>query len=217
MLINKSVRIKMKDRLELITAFFVKSYRGEVLLLDERQLLFKAQEGDIESFENVIVSYQNYIYNVIYRIVGSKEDALDLTQETFIKAFVNIKKFKGKSEFKTWLYRIAVNTSLDFIRKRKSVEEQLGDIGDFKTPEDIFDDKMTREIIMNELNKLKNDHKIAIILRDIEGLTYSEIAKITNSNIGTVKSRISRARSALKENLKKIPGFINVFEERRQV
>ncbi|MDI3312335.1 MAG: sigma-70 family RNA polymerase sigma factor, partial [Thermoanaerobacterium sp.] len=167
--------------------------------MDERQLLFKAQEGDIESFENVIASYQNYIYNVIYRIVGSKEDALDLTQETFIKAFVNIKKFRGKSEFKTWLYRIAVNTSLDFMRKRKGVEEQLDDISDFKTPEDIFDDKMTREIIMSELNKLKDDYKIAIILRDIEGLTYSEIAEITNSNIGTVKSRISRARYALKE------------------
>ncbi len=186
-------------------------------MLDERQLLFKAQEGDIESFENVIASYQNYIYNVIYRIVGNKEDALDLTQETFLKAFVNIKKFKGKSEFKTWLYRIAVNTSLDFMRKRKGVEEQLHDISDFKTPEDIFDDKMTRDIIMSELNKLKNDYKIAIILRDIEGLTYSEIAEITNSNIGTVKSRISRARSALKENLKKIPGFINIFDERRQL
>ncbi|MBP2073230.1 RNA polymerase sigma factor [Thermoanaerobacterium butyriciformans] len=185
--------------------------------MDEKQLLLKAQEGDIESFENVISNYQNYIYNVIYRLVDVKEDALDLTQETLIKAYINLKKFKGNSEFKTWLYRIAVNVSHDFIRKKKGVEEHLEEISDFRTPENIFDDKVTRKIIIDELNKLKREYKTVLILRDIEGLTYNEIAEITNTNIGTVKSRISRARNILKENLKKIPGFINVVGERGQI
>jgi RNA polymerase, sigma-24 subunit, RpoE len=83
----------------------------------------------------------------------------------------------------------------------------LEEISDFRTPENIFDDKVTRKIIIDELNKLKSEYKTVLILRDIEGLTYNEIAEITNTNIGTVKSRISRARNILKENLKRYRGL----------
>ncbi|SNX55123.1 sigma-70 family RNA polymerase sigma factor [Thermoanaerobacterium sp. RBIITD] len=185
--------------------------------MNANELLNLAKNGDINAFETVISNYQNYIYNIIFRIVGLKEDALDLTQETLIKAYINLNKFKGNSEFKTWLYKIAVNVSLDFIRKKKGVEEQLNEISDLRTPEDIVDERITREIILDELNKLQNDYKIALILRDIEGLSYSEISKITKASLGTVKSRISRARNILKENLKHVPEFLNYIEERRPI
>lgn len=185
--------------------------------MEHNDLLERARCGDIEAFEQLILENQNYIYNVIFRIILKKEDAMDLTQETLIKAYINLRKFRGNSSFKTWLYRIAVNTAMDYIRKKNGIEDELIEMQDFKTPEDIIDKKATREIIMRELNTLQAEYKIILVLRDIEGLSYNEIAEVTNLTLGTVKSRLSRARNILKERLKSIPEFLSYIEERRQV
>lgn len=174
-------------------------------------------------FEILASEHQKYIYNVILRIIFDREEALDLTQETLLKAYLNIKKFKGNSSFRTWLYRIAVNSSMDYLRKRnversnfREIEEFENGVKDFETPEEVVDKKLTAEIVMKEINKLPIDYKVVLILRDIEGLNYEEISKIMNLNLGTVKSRLWRARNLLKERIKSLPEFLSL-DERRQV
>ncbi|AEM78388.1 RNA polymerase sigma factor [Thermoanaerobacter wiegelii] len=191
--------------------------------MGQEELLERAKAGDVEAFEILASSYQKYIYNVILRTVGDKEEALDLTQETLLKAYLNIKKFKGNSSFRTWLYRIAINCAMDYLRKRnigknyfKQMEEFKNEVKNFKTPEEVVDKKLTAEMIMKEINKLPVDYKVVLILRDVEGLNYEEISKILNLNLGTVKSRLWRARNLLKERVKSLPEFLSL-EERRQL
>ncbi|HHW56944.1 MAG TPA: sigma-70 family RNA polymerase sigma factor [Clostridia bacterium] len=191
--------------------------------MGQKELLEKARTGDIESFEILVKGHEKYIYNVILKIVFDKEEALDLTQETLLKAYLSIKNFKGESSFKTWLYRIAVNTTMDYMRKKsieKSniVEGEEGEfeIRDFHTPEEIIDKKLTVEVVREEINKLPMDYKVILVLRDIEGLDYGEISKILGLNVGTVKSRLWRARNLLKERIKSLPEFLS-FQERGHV
>jgi len=189
----------------------------------QEELLEKAKAGEAEAFEILTSEHQKYIYNVILRIIFDKEEALDLTQETLLKAYLNIKKFKGNSSFRTWLYRIAINCAMDYLRKRnversnfREIEEFENEVKDFETPEEVVDKKLTAEIVMKEINKLPLDYKVVLILRDIEGLNYEEISKIMNLNLGTVKSRLWRARNLLKERIKSLPEFLSL-DERRQV
>ncbi|HHY79374.1 MAG TPA: sigma-70 family RNA polymerase sigma factor [Thermoanaerobacter sp.] len=191
--------------------------------MGQEELLERAKAGDVEAFEILASEHQKYIYNVILRIIFDREEALDLTQETLLKAYLNIKKFKGNSSFRTWLYRIAVNSSMDYLRKRnversnfREIEEFENGVKDFETPEEVVDKKLTAEIVMKEINKLPIDYKVVLILRDIEGLNYEEISKIMNLNLGTVKSRLWRARNLLKERIKSLPEFLSL-DERRQV
>ncbi|MGI1691506.1 RNA polymerase sigma factor [Thermoanaerobacter uzonensis] len=191
--------------------------------MGQEELLEKAKAGEAEAFEILTSEHQKYIYNVILKIVFDKEEALDLTQETLLKAYLNIKKFKGNSSFRTWLYRIAINCAIDYLRKRdversnfRKIEEFENEVKDFETPEEVVDKKLTAEIVMKEINKLPLDYKVVLILRDIEGLNYEEISKIMNLNLGTVKSRLWRARNLLKERIKSLPEFLSL-DERRQV
>ncbi|SHF12049.1 MULTISPECIES: sigma-70 family RNA polymerase sigma factor [Thermoanaerobacter] len=191
--------------------------------MGQEELLERAKAGEVEAFEILTSEHQKYIYNVILKIVFDKEEALDLTQETLLKAYLNIKKFKGNSSFRTWLYRIAINCAIDYLRKRnversnfRKIEEFENEVKDFETPEEVVDKKLTAEIVMKEINKLPLDYKVVLILRDIEGLNYEEISKIMNLNLGTVKSRLWRARNLLKERIKSLPEFLSL-DERRQV
>jgi RNA polymerase sigma-70 factor (ECF subfamily) len=186
-------------------------------------LLGRAKAGETEAFEILVSEHQKYIYNVILKIVFDKEEALDLTQETLLKAYLNIKKFRGNSSIRTWLYRIAINCAIDYLRKRnveksnfKEIEEFENEIKDFETPEEVLDKRLTAEMLMREINKLPADYKIVLILRDIEGLNYEEISKIMNLNLGTVKSRLWRARNLLKERIKSLSEFLSL-EERGQL
>ena len=191
--------------------------------MGQEELVERAKAGDVEAFEVLTSEHQKYIYNVILRIIFDREEALDLTQETLLKAYLNIKKFKENSSFRTWLYRIAVNSAIDYLRKRnversnfRKIEEFENEVKDFETPEEVVDKKLTAEIVMKEINKLPIDYKVVLILRDIEGLNYEEISKIMNLNLGTVKSRLWRARNLLKERIKSLPEFLSL-DERRQV
>lgn len=180
----------------------------------ETLLINKSKKGDIEAFEELIKEYKKVAYNIALRILKNKEDAEDISQESMIKIFKSIDKFNMESSFKTWLYRIVVNTCLDFKRKAKentiSVDQpvQAGydefyiDLKD-ETPstEEIIEKKQMKEMVMEAIYKLDDDFKTIIILRDINGFSYEEISEILSCNIGTVKSRISRGRHKLKEIL----------------
>ncbi|HHV97234.1 MAG TPA: sigma-70 family RNA polymerase sigma factor [Clostridiaceae bacterium] len=182
----------------------------------ENVLIEKSKKGDISAFEELIETYQNKVFNIAYSMLNNYEDANDVAQEVFIRVYKSIKNFKGESSFSTWLYRITTNVCLDELRKRKnknvvSIDEDIpfddGEVtrqivDDGPTPDIIAEKKEVREIVNEAIGQLSEEHKTVIILRELQGLSYEEISKIINCPRGTVKSRINRARSALKNILK---------------
>jgi RNA polymerase sigma factor (sigma-70 family) len=191
--------------------------------IDDSMLVRLCQGGDIQATERLIVKYQDRIYNVIFKIVGNSDDAAELTQETFVKVIEKVTSFKAKSSFYTWLFRVAVNTALNFCRKRfkittQSIDACINDenadsarkLSDFlkdekePDPAQIAQNAETGEIILKALAKLQDDHRAVIVLRDIESMTYEEIAKTLKIELGTVKSRICRARAELREILSQV-------------
>lgn len=183
--------------------------KQEILLIE------KAKNGDIEAFESLIRQSEKIVYNIAYRMLNNSEDVKDISQEVFIKVYKNLKNFDEKSAFSTWIYRIAVNTCIDEIRKRKgkqtiSIEEELQqEDGAIKkqipvqaeTPEEDYIKKEQKEELLSAVEELSQTHKTVLTLRDLEGFSYAEIAEITETSVGTVKSRLSRAREQLKNIL----------------
>jgi RNA polymerase sigma factor (sigma-70 family) len=180
----------------------------------EAKLIQKSKDGDVSAFEELITEYKKIAYNIALRILKNKEDAEDISQEALIKVFRSINQFNMMSSFKTWLYRIVVNTCLDFKRTQKALvisvdqpiqsghNEFFVDIQDDRpSPEEIAQSKQTQKVIVDTIDKLEEDFRNVIILRDINGFSYEEISEILSCNIGTVKSRISRGRQRLKEML----------------
>lgn len=181
----------------------------------EKNLLKKAKSGDISAFESLIEGYQKKVFNIVFRMLGNYDDANDVTQEVFIKVFRYLKNFKEQSLFSTWLYRIATNTCLDELRKNKNkniiyidqdikledsdIKRQVVD--DNPTPDIIYEKNETSKLVNEAINKLSSEHKAAVVLRDIQGFSYEEIAKILNCPVGTIKSRINRGRKSLRELL----------------
>lgn len=183
---------------------------------NERLLVEKSKSGDIGAFEQLVENYQKKVFNIALRMIGNYDDAGDLTQEVFIRVFKSIKSFKEQSSFSTWLYRITTNVCLDELRKRKnkkviSLDEELKlDDSEVKrqiesddpSPEETAEKEELKKIIKKAINDLTEEHRVVIVLRDIQGFSYEEISRIINCPEGTVKSRINRARQALKELLK---------------
>lgn len=176
-------------------------------------LVLRAKNGDMQAFEQIVLQYEKLVYNIAYKIFSNAEDAKDVSQDVFIKLYRNISKYEGTSSFKTWLYTIAYNTCIDEIRKRKkakisSMDKMIeGDENNFErqfasnepTPEQQVLIKEEISAVERAINKLNEDHKMIIVLRDIRQLSYDEIVQITGLSLGTVKSRINRARKKLKE------------------
>lgn len=173
--------------------------------MEERILIEKCINRDSNAFESLIVKYESKIYNLCFYLLKNKEDASDASQEVCLKIYKAINKFKGDSKFSTWLYRITYNTCLDYIKKRKdelSFEEVLSTDNSFESKtEGIIEDRELKFELKRCILKLSNDFKTVIILRDIEGLAYQEMAEVLNIEVGTVKSRLNRAREALKNEL----------------
>ena len=179
----------------------------------ESMLIEKSIQGDVESFEKLIVKYNRYVYNIAFRMMGNEEDAKDMSQETLIKAFKAIRQFKMEANFSTWLYRITINVCKDELRKRKenvlSYDAELADEGTLKdiikdenaNPILIYEKLELRESIEAALNKLSDDNKSVVVLKDLLGYSYEEIGEILQIPIGTVRSRLNRSRSALKRLL----------------
>lgn len=178
--------------------------------LNENELIKKCIDGDIDAFETLIDKYKQTAYNIALGIVKNPDDAMDMSQEALIKVYRYIKNFNQKSSFSTWLYRIVMNTCLDYIKKNEKnkvipINEEIINNEDScmdSDPEKILDKKIQTQQIREAIDKLSPIHKNTIILRDIQGFSYEEIANITECSLGTVKSRIKRGRENLKAILK---------------
>lgn len=173
--------------------------------MDEQLLIERSKQNDINAFEKLILAYESKIYNLCFYILKNKEDALDAAQEVSIKIFKSIGKFKGDSKFSTWVYRITYNTCIDHVKKRKDDIPYDDFIDSEHTAhnkmDDLIESRELKQEIKNCIMKLNEDFRTIIILRDIDGLSYQEIANILNIEVGTVKSRLSRARETLKNEL----------------
>ncbi len=180
--------------------------------MDEAALIQEAKKGDVSAYNRLVLHYQQAVYNVAYRIMGEPQAAEDATQEAFISAYKALNRFRGGS-FKAWLMRIATNACYDELRWRKrrpqsSLDELTQDNESFaflRSPEEGPEGQQQRLEIMRAiehcLQSLPDDQRITAVLGDVEGYDYNEIAEITRVSLGTVKSRMSRARSKLRDCL----------------
>lgn len=171
---------------------------------EDSGLIAKFKEGSLEGFEMLVKKYHNRVINIANSFVGNASDAEDIAQEAFLKVYHNLDGFKAKAKFSSWLYRVTVNTAYDFLRGQKhkmvSLDDiGIADIGDKKEPADI----LTKELIQEALSKIPFEFRSALILREIEGLSYEEISQALKIRLGTVESRIFRARKMLKGILKR--------------
>lgn len=182
---------------------------------DEALLVKRARQGDLAAYDELVRRYQERIYATVYHMTANHEDANDLAQEAFIKAFQALKSFKGGSSFYTWVYRIAVNKTINFLKQRKNrAQMSLNDL-DVNAEHDpdlvalISEKTPRREVNLTELQeklneamqKLSEPHRLVVTLHDVQGLSHEEIADIMGCNIGTVRSRLFYARQQLQAYL----------------
>jgi RNA polymerase sigma-70 factor, ECF subfamily len=167
-------------------------------------ILRKAGEGDMEAFKQIYEAISGFVYSIALRVTRNKEDAEDVTQDVFLKIYDNLKNFKFKSSFKTWVYRITANSAINASKKRAKHIEKRDDFELTIQKEAApvqnnanINAKDNQQILTKVLGLLNPDHRACILLREIEGLSYEEIANSLNININTVRSRLKRARSAL--------------------
>jgi RNA polymerase sigma-70 factor (ECF subfamily) len=190
-----------------------------VSTMDESELIHSAQRGDLDSFNSLVLTYQSLVYNVAYRIMGDPDSSADATQEAFISAFRNIKTFRGGS-FRSWLFRIVTNACYDELRRRKrrpatSLEEVLiySDGHDSEgtaklatqetSPESAAEAGELTAAIQDCINNLPVEFKIVVILVDVQGYDYQEVSNVVDRPLGTIKSRLARARARLRDCLQR--------------
>ena len=184
--------------------------------MSEGSLISQCQEGNLQAFDHLILRYQDTVYNLAYRLLGNEDDAQDLTQEVFLTCFRKINIFKGQSRFSTWLYRIVVNHAKNIwkyrerraVKKHESLDAPVGGEDDEQplqvadcnpSPRDHAAAREELSLLKKRLYRLSMDHRQVLLLRYVEGLSYKEIAEVLHCTLGTVKSRISRARRELRK------------------
>ena len=183
--------------------------------MDEIDLIQDAQQGDLDAFNRLILAYQDRVYNQAYRVLGESHAADDATQEAFISAYKNLRSFRGGS-FRAWLLRIVTNACYDELRRRKrrptTSLEPLDEDGDeiesprwISDPGELPEDNVVRaelgQAIQHCLDKLPADFRVVVVLVDVQGMDYSEAASVVGKPLGTVKSRLARARNRMRECL----------------
>lgn len=192
----------------------------------DQQLVERAQRGDKHAFELLVAKYQRRLGRLISRFVRNPAEAEDVTQDAFIKAYRALPAFRGESAFYTWLYRIGINTaknylvsqgrrsptSTSFDAEEAEALEEATLLHEVATPENELMSKQVVEVVNASLQELPDDLRTALTLREIEGLSYEEIAAVMDCPIGTVRSRIFRAREAIAANLRPLLG---TTEDRR--
>ena len=192
--------------------------KQSVVEMENDVLVQRAKQGNMQALEELFQRHEKIVYHIVLRTMGAGEDVKDISQEVFLKAYRNLSKFDGKSASSTWIYRIAVNTCIDEMRKRKgkqtysldaeleqedgNYQRQFADTVD--TPEQSLIRQELRQEVVTALEQLSPEHKTALVLREMQGFSYEEISEITQTPLGTVKSRISRAKIQLKEEILKL-------------
>lgn len=189
---------------------------------DDDALIGQCRGGNLVAFGKLIEKYQDRLFNTVFRMVGNHDDALEITQEAFYKAMKGLRKFRGKAGFYTWLYRIAMNLCINQHRKNQKLQMTslyagsetadsqadglLGRMADHQQPSahDRLELRENHKRVMNALARIEPPARAVMVLRDIEELDYAQIARILQIPIGTVKSRLSRARMVIREQLKDI-------------
>lgn len=189
---------------------------GDPSATSEERLISQCQQGNLQAFDQLIRRYQDAVYNLAYRLLGNEDDAQDLAQEVFLTCFRKITTYRGESRFSTWLYRIVVNhvkniwkyrerravkrhESLD-VPVREEADERPCQVADCNpNPRDHAAAREELSILKERLYGLSMEHRQVLLLRYVEGLSYEEIAEVLNCTLGTIKSRISRARGELRK------------------
>lgn len=180
------------------------------MLENELDIVHRAQSGDHNAFEQLVHEYEKRVYNLAFRMCKNEQDALDLSQDIFVRVFKSLTFFKERSSFSTWLYSIASNACIDFTRRQKKLkslplvypddegEQSTLEIPDLRyEPEQEYERQVLREDIASALTNLSDEHREILVLREINGLSYQEISEALDISCGTVKSRICRARESL--------------------
>ncbi len=184
--------------------------------MQDELLIRRAQRGDADAFEQLLLEHQKNVYNLCYRMAGNPDDAMDLSQETFLRAWRCLDQYQFASAFSTWLYRLCSNICIDFLRRRRRQqtvpltfedadgEEQTYAVPDAQPlPEEQVELKLTREILQAAMTQLLPEHRAVLQLRVVNEMSYEQIADVLDIQIGTVKSRLSRARNQLKKILER--------------
>jgi len=188
--------------------------------LDRVRLLIKrSQDGDTGAFEELVTLYQDRVYALSYRLTGNGADAQDLAQETFVKAFMGLGSFRNQADFGTWLHRITVNLWINARRRERPavsldapVTTADGEVQRVVAataeddPAELAERAEFRRTVRAALRELSREHRAVLVLREMQGLNYDEIARVLDCSLGTVKSRLNRARQALRDKLSEIPG-----------
>lgn len=190
--------------------------------VQERRLVRRLRRGDQRAFESIVRTYQQRVFNMVFRFLGSREEAEDVAQDVFVTVYQNAENFRGDSKFSTWLYRVTVNhckNRLKYLKRRgRHMGRPLDEIAEHQMaqgsgesqpayhaaiprPDDLAQGRQLEALIQREMAKMDEDHRLLLVLRDIQGLSYQEMAEVTGLNVGTIKSRLHRARLALKEAL----------------
>lgn len=185
----------------------------------DQELVLRVQQGDKSAFDLLVIKYQHRIVHLVNRYVKDPHEAQDVAQDSFIKAYRALGDFRGDSAFYTWLYRIAINTAKNYLlsRSRRHFDHEV-DVQDaeqiegalqlrnIETPEDVLMNEQVVRVIREAIEKLPEEMRVAITLREFEGMSYEEIAEAMDCPIGTVRSRIFRAREAIDEKLNPLLG-----------
>ena len=176
--------------------------------MDEKHLLARARRGEVAAFEELVRLYEKRVYAVALRSAGSPEDAADIVQEVFLRAWRSIESFRGDSGFSTWLFRITMNLCVDFARNKHAQPQTQPLVGEddaerpipdtAPTPEEHLENSELGRELAAALDEVSGEHRQIVLLRDVSGLSYTEIAEVLEISEGTVKSRLSRARLALR-------------------
>jgi len=222
--LSSLINLKNKMRRQNAKNITLVSSSSEEAPFDENLAVKKAQDGDKTAFRLLVEKYQQRIFYTVLDILKNQEDARDLTQETFVKAYMSLNQFKGEASFYTWIYRIAFNMSIDFKRKyarRGGDHLEIEERHTYDSPQSVDNDpnesllrKQQGNKITEALNSLSEDHRTVMILREVDGLSYEEIADALSVSRGTVMSRLHYARKHMQSLLKEFaPDYVQIDDK----
>lgn len=180
----------------------------------DKQLVARVQRGDKKAFDLLVLKYQHKIVGLVSRYLRDQDEVLDVTQEAFIKAYRALPRFRGDSQFYTWLYRIAINTAKNYLVSRSrrppdtdidvaegEFQDNSAVLRDIENPENVLATAQLEKVIYRAIEDLPDELKVAVTLREFEGLSYEEIAEVMDCPVGTVRSRIFRARESIEKKI----------------